>query len=262
MGTTGGISIPADPTAQESELALRWRRVFAGEDTQLREARRWLTGLLPDCSARDDVISVATELCSNAVGHTASGSGGTFTLEITWQGATVRVTVADAGAPTGPHLVEDPTAERGRGLLIVSELCTRTGFSGDHRGRLVWGDVFWTGPAAPPAAAEGHEAAIRAGLTSLADRYRGVPAWFGRSTREWWAMPGCPGARQLVTAPTAHQLADLIDSCQARERTRQPHPPDPVAARADRRRNPAKLPAPPRPHPPRPPIGNLKLRPC
>ena len=262
MGTTSGISDQADLKVQSGQSALRWRKVFTGEGTALREARRWVTGLLPDCPARDDVVSVAWELCSNAVEHTASGSGGYFAVEITWQRAIVRVTVADAGAPTGPRRFEDPMAERGRGLVIVQELCCRTGMSGDHRGRLVWGDILWTGPAAPPAAGAGHEAAIRDGLTSLADRYRGVPAWFGRSTLQWWAMPGRPGARQLVTAPTPRALADLIDSLQAREQTRQLRTPDPVAARAERRNRSARLPASPRTHPSRTPFRNLKLRPC
>jgi hypothetical protein len=44
----------------------------------------------------------------------------------------------------------------------------RRGICGDHRGRLVWGDVFWDGSPPPPAAASGYEAAIRDGLAGLA----------------------------------------------------------------------------------------------
>jgi len=262
MGATSEISNPVDHAARAGDLALCWRRVFAGDEIQVSEARHWLAELLPKCPARDDVVLVATELCTNAVQHTASGRGGFFALEVTWQGATIRISVADAGAPTEPCLTDDPLAERGRGLLVVNELCSRTGFSGDHRGRVAWGDVLWDGPAVPPAAASGHEAAVRDGLASLADRFQDVPAWFGRSTRQWWAMPGRPGARQLVTAPSARALADLIDSLQALERTRQPQAPDPVAARAGRRKHPAKAPAPPRIHSPRTPITKLGLRPC
>jgi hypothetical protein len=44
----------------------RWRRDFPGEGGQLGVLRRWLASLLPPCPARDDVVSVANELSSNA----------------------------------------------------------------------------------------------------------------------------------------------------------------------------------------------------
>lgn len=262
MGTTSGISSPAGHAAPPGDPALRWRRVFAGDEGQVREARRWLTGLLPPCPARDDIVLVASELCTNAIRHTASGRGGFFTLEVAWQGATVRVSVADAGAPTEPCLCDDPLAERGRGLLVISELCSRTGLSGDHRGRVVWGDVLWDGPAPPPTAVPGHEAAIRDGLACLADRYHNVPAWFGRSTRQWWALTGRPGAGQLVTARTARELGERIDSAQAFQRARPLPTSDTVAVRADPRNQAARVPAPPRPHPFRPSLRGIGLRPC
>ncbi len=43
---------------------LPWRRVFPGDERQLGVLRRWLSSLLPDCPARSDVLSVATELVS------------------------------------------------------------------------------------------------------------------------------------------------------------------------------------------------------
>lgn len=42
-----------------------------------------LASVLPECPARDDVISVATELASNAILHTASGNRGWFTRRCT-----------------------------------------------------------------------------------------------------------------------------------------------------------------------------------
>lgn len=70
------LLIPAD--------APRWRQVFSGEKRQLRLMRRWLAACLPECPARDDVISVATELGSNAIVHTASGRAGWFAVELAW----------------------------------------------------------------------------------------------------------------------------------------------------------------------------------
>ena len=84
---------------------LRWRQVFFGEERQLATLRCWLVSLLPDCLARDDVISVATELASNAIRHTTSGQGGRFGVEITRHAAVVRVAVADSGGPGEPRVI-------------------------------------------------------------------------------------------------------------------------------------------------------------
>lgn len=129
----------------------RWRRVFPGEERQLAVLRRWLASLLPEGPARDDVATVANELASNAVKHTASGRGGTFAVEIAAHESVVRVAVADLGAPTSPRVIDDLAAENGRGLLLASGLSVRTGMHGGPTGRLVWADIRWDGmaPAAP-----------------------------------------------------------------------------------------------------------------
>jgi hypothetical protein len=44
-----------------------WRRLFPGEERQLGMLRQWLKTLLPGIPARDDVLSIATELASNAI---------------------------------------------------------------------------------------------------------------------------------------------------------------------------------------------------
>jgi anti-sigma regulatory factor (Ser/Thr protein kinase) len=154
-------AVPAAAAAN----ALRWRQVFPGEDRQLGVLRRWLASLLPECPARDDVISVATELATNALRHTTSGRSGLFAVEITRYESTVRVAVADGGSPAEPLLIEDPAAEHGRGLLLVLGLSVRTGVTGDHRGRLVWADIAWDGPNTPARAPsqDPDEAATRGG---------------------------------------------------------------------------------------------------
>jgi serine/threonine-protein kinase RsbW len=199
---------PAAPGAVE----LRWRHVFPGDKRQLQVLRRWLAGLLPECAARDDVVSAAVELSTNAVQFSRSGRGGWFAVEITWSGQGVRVAVADGGAPTGPRLVDDPAGEHGRGLLMVRALSVRTGVSGDERGRLVWAEIPWTGEGAaePGSFPAGYEAAIREDQATLAERFAGVPIWFGRATLQWWALPGQAGGR-LLTAPSAREMAWLLD---------------------------------------------------
>jgi hypothetical protein len=187
---------------------MRWRQVFPGEERQLGVLRRWIASLLPDCPARDDVASVATELGSNTIRHTASGLGGWFAVEITWHQPAVRVAVADCGAPAGPRVIDDPAGEHGRGLVVVGGLSVRTGVCGDHRGRLVWADIPWgdAGAAEPASPQDPYEAAIRDGQAGLASRFAGVPAWFGRSTLQWWALAD----GELMTAPSAQELTSLL----------------------------------------------------
>jgi hypothetical protein len=157
---------------------MRWRRVFPGHAQELAELRRWLTCQLPESPARDDLVSVATELCSNAILHTASGQGGWFAVEITWHGSVVRVAVADDGGPNEPRVIEDQSIESGRGLLLVRGLSLGTGVSGDQRGRLVWADVRWeaTDHAAADPSGDPYEAAIRDGEETLARRFGGATA--------------------------------------------------------------------------------------
>jgi anti-sigma regulatory factor (Ser/Thr protein kinase) len=213
-GSGRRVAVPA----AQAVNALRWRQVLRGEERQLRRLRRWLASVLPDCPARDDVISVATELASNALRHTASGHGGWFAVEITRYRAAVRVLVADQGGPAEPRVIDDPDGESGRGLLLVSGLSTRTGVAGDQRGRLVWAEVAFDAPDTfgEVSAHDPYETAIRDGQTALARRFRDVPAWFGRSTLAWWALSG---SGELVATPSVPELASLLD----RPRSHVPH---------------------------------------
>jgi anti-sigma regulatory factor (Ser/Thr protein kinase) len=121
----------------------RWQRLFRGQESELRQLRRWLTALLPDRPARDDLISVAVELGTNAIQHTSSGRGGWFTVEVTQRGAVARIDVTDEGAASGPEVNEDPMSDCGRGLIIVRALSESCGVRGDARGRTVWAEVAW-----------------------------------------------------------------------------------------------------------------------
>ncbi len=262
----------ADQTASSARAAaaagvagLGWRQVFPGDEAQLGELRRWLAGLLPACDARDDVVSAAVELATNAVLWTASGRGGSFAVEITWRGETVRVAVADSGAPTDPRVTEDPLSEHGRGLLMVRALSARTGVCGDHRGRLVWADVPWAGDGAASAqpSPEAYEAAIRQDQAALAQRFAAVSVWFGRSTLQWWALPGRAQSGGLLTAPSARELAELLDHMLRARPGPQPSLADnPGAARAGNRASAPVALVPPRIHLATRPLPRLGAQPC
>lgn len=93
------------PGAVRSIAPPRWRRVFPGQQAELRQVRYWLGELLPECPARGDVVTVTIELAANAVRHSASGLGGFFAVELSWlpNPATVRIAVADAGGLHSPQ---------------------------------------------------------------------------------------------------------------------------------------------------------------
>ena len=152
---------PAAPELRAA--ALRWRRAFPGDDARISTLRRWLESLLPPCPSRDDLVSVAVELGTNAVRHTASGNGGLFVVEVTWWMQMARIAVYDDGSPDHPRVTEDPLCEDGRGLLMVSSLSARMGVGGNEKGRVVWADIPWTGQAVPShsAFAEGAAPAAR-----------------------------------------------------------------------------------------------------
>jgi serine/threonine-protein kinase RsbW len=217
MPATGGATDHARDVAdtpRELVPGIRWRRVFPGEERQLGVIRRWLKSLLPESPSRDDLATVVTELSANAIRHTTSGRSGWLIVEVTWHGSVVRVAVADGGGPTEPRVIEEPAADHGRGLMLVRGLSARMGVCGDHRGRLVWADVVWVGAASVATVTQDdpYEAAIREGEASLARRFAHVPAWFGRSTMEWWALAG---PDDLVTASSARELAGLLDRLSA-----------------------------------------------
>jgi hypothetical protein len=79
-GLTARADLPEPGWAVAAGAELR--QVFPGEECQLRVMRRWLTAGLPGCPVLDDVVSVASELGSNAIRHSATGRDGKFIVEV------------------------------------------------------------------------------------------------------------------------------------------------------------------------------------
>jgi len=140
-----------------------WRaRVFAGVAAQVPQARRFVAHALAECpaGARDALLLCVTELCANAIEHTASGAGGAFIVEVSRPAdgvACVAVTDgggagqprprparpgADGGADGVAGLAED-----GRGLALVAAFSSRWGY----QGRTAWAEAAWPVPVPPPA---------------------------------------------------------------------------------------------------------------
>jgi serine/threonine-protein kinase RsbW len=115
-------------------------RVFPGEAGKVREARRFLAGVLDGGPAADDALLCVSEVATNAVLHSRSGRpGGGFTVRAMARAGSVRVEVEDEGGPWQP--ASDGQGQGGRGLLIVGELASRWGRDDGDGGRTVWFEI-------------------------------------------------------------------------------------------------------------------------
>ena len=119
-------------------------RVFLGSRREVRNARKFVAQVVDGCPVADEVILLASEVAANAVVHTASGKGGTFTVVVHPYNGMVRVEVHDGGSETFPGVRSaDARASSGRGLSMVDSLATRWGHLGNRDGRVVWFEMDW-----------------------------------------------------------------------------------------------------------------------
>jgi serine/threonine-protein kinase RsbW len=115
------------------------RRVFPGRPDQVASARRFVSRVLACCPAAADAMLLTSELVTNAIQHTATGTGGDFEVTVCHCQRGIRVTVTDGGShhvPALTHPAALPTS--GQGLMLVTVLAARWGHHGDEHGRSVW----------------------------------------------------------------------------------------------------------------------------
>jgi len=142
-----------------------WRaRVFAGVAARVPEAREFAAEALAGCpaGARETLLLCVTELCANAIEHTASGSGGAFIVEVSCPADGVAfVAVTDGGGATGScalsagsacHEGQDAAGdadlpEGGRGLALVEAFASRWGYQTDTH--TAWAEASWPVSATP-----------------------------------------------------------------------------------------------------------------
>ena len=80
-----------------------WARTYRGTPASVPEARRFVGELLAGCPARETLMTCVSELCANAITHTASGRGGVFTVEVDCpRDGVARVAVTDDGGSSVP----------------------------------------------------------------------------------------------------------------------------------------------------------------
>jgi anti-sigma regulatory factor (Ser/Thr protein kinase) len=118
-----------------------WSRAFPATPTQVREARRFLAGILDGHPATDDAILCLSELVTNATIHSHSRQpGGHFRVRVERHGSHVRVEVTDQGGPWAQSQPHDD--QNGRGLLVVAQLARDFGRIGyEHAGWTVWYEI-------------------------------------------------------------------------------------------------------------------------
>lgn len=128
-------------TADPAQRSVIWQMTFPGRADQPRHVRAELAVVLRTHPDLDEILLAVTELCTNAVVHTRSGSqGGTFAVEVTAIGEeSLMIAVTDDGAATVPRLrAPKPTETHFRGLQVVESLSLDYGDYGDAEGRTVW----------------------------------------------------------------------------------------------------------------------------
>ena len=122
--------------------------VFAGRHNQVACARAFVRMALGPVSVVDEAVLLVSELCTNALLHTASGYDGTFDVAVYLGSLSVRIEVRDGGAAQAPSVRQPvgPFAEYGRGLDLVDLLSDRWGYNGDSNGRSVYFELRWKQP--------------------------------------------------------------------------------------------------------------------
>jgi anti-sigma regulatory factor (Ser/Thr protein kinase) len=110
---------------------------------QVSRARAFVAGLAErtGASATADTAALLTsELVTNAVLHTGSGTaGGEVTVVVVHVPGGLMIEVIDDGSPDhGPQVQGDRYASHGHGLFLVEQLASRWGFLRDMAGTTVW----------------------------------------------------------------------------------------------------------------------------
>ncbi|MCK2218836.1 ATP-binding protein [Actinomadura sp. ATCC 31491] len=118
-----------------------------GAPSQVAKARGIVTEALGrDHPLYDDVVLLTSELATNAVLHTRSGAGGSFTVTVTSSQSVVRVCVEDAGSDGPPCVCRTGTqSTSGRGLPLIEALSHRWGFTRENGSTTVWFELLQAG---------------------------------------------------------------------------------------------------------------------
>ncbi|MEY9812647.1 ATP-binding protein [Streptomyces albogriseolus] len=121
----------------------KWCRAFPGLPEEVAHARHFIAALLQEQGPIDDAVLVVSELATNAVRHTLSGSvGGWFLVVLGLGDDLVRIEVVDQGGDCVPRLCDATGQEEGgRGLRMIAACAKDWGVKTWPEGRSVWADL-------------------------------------------------------------------------------------------------------------------------
>ncbi|MCU7822855.1 ATP-binding protein [Kitasatospora sp. DSM 101779] len=147
---------------------MMWIARFPGVPESVRAARRMVRDALEPSARAEDAVLIVSELVTNAVMHSRSGTGGVLWVEVRRRHGVVRVSVTDEGTAEGRPAHRPPVdaGDFGRGLRIVDALAEHWGAVGEAGGRrTVWAELApapgdgraaqETGPEGPATPTEG-----------------------------------------------------------------------------------------------------------
>jgi len=114
-------------------------RVFDGHPARVARARRFVAAVVNGFPLTDTAVLLTSELVTNALAHTPSGTGGSFEVIVWRDPDSVLVAVLDDGSDRSPAMVgTDPESESGRGIGLVAALADHWGHQGGTAARAVW----------------------------------------------------------------------------------------------------------------------------
>jgi hypothetical protein len=112
-------------------------RSFPGHPGQIGRARALLNDFLDGYPAADDAALLVSELCTNAVIHSASGQpGGTFTVRAHLSGTYLHAEVEDQGGSTWDGCLSGAGAPHG--LFLLRTLSAACGTLPGAHGWVTW----------------------------------------------------------------------------------------------------------------------------
>jgi serine/threonine-protein kinase RsbW len=144
------LTVACDSDATEDLATMTGAAVLGtltipGRPQYVRAARTFVAkalGELSHITVADTAVLLASELVTNAVRHSNSGTpGGTFTVVVLQTADGVGVEVRDDGSDvSSPVVKDDVLSTGGHGLFLVESMAQQWGYLRGEAGTTVW---FW-----------------------------------------------------------------------------------------------------------------------
>ena len=122
-----------------------WGLSCPGSPEEIGRARRWAREILSQTPCADDAALIVSELGTNALRHTASGSpDGVFHVVLALSNHVLAISVTDDGeTDTVPEIKQPgPETTRGRGLGMVAALATNVDIRPGAHGQTITAELL------------------------------------------------------------------------------------------------------------------------